>query len=209
MSSKIGKIDKKVTEDAILEKDLTIENIVATLDLATEYDLMALAEYLPNSEYEPETHPFLVYRPASIQGTILIPTNGKISLVGCKSKSNLLELGRYVINKLSEISEDDLPEISAVEVQNIVIQGDINHELELPPIVVLLGMENAEYEPEQFPGVIYKPDDGTTILIFGSGKFMINGATTYAQAKSSIQDMIEIFKDANVPGDFDSFESEI
>jgi len=206
MSSKIDSIDKKVAEPDVLERGLTIENIVATLDLGNEYDLMALSEYLSNSEYEPETHPFLVHRPQSMQGTVLIPTNGKVSLVGLKNKSNLRELGSYIIDELSQITDGGMPDSSTIEVQNIVLQGDINHELELPPIVVLLGMENAEYEPEQFPGVIYKPDDGTTILIFGSGKFMVNGATTYQQAVSSISDLFNIFAEAEVPGDFEDFE---
>lgn len=203
MSSPIDEIDQAVSEKTLFEKGFTIENIVATFDLKTEYDLVALTDYLPNTEYEPETHPFLVYRPNQVQGTALIPTNGKVSLVGCENKHQVKSLGTHIVDILSEITPEGLPSISNIKVQNIVLQGDMNHELELPPIVVLLGMENAEYEPEQFPGIIYRPEDGRTIMIFGSGKYMINGATTYSQALSTASDLFEIFRGANVPGDFD------
>lgn len=203
MSSPIEKIDQAVSEETLFEKGFTIENIVTTFDLKTEYNLVSLTDYLQNTEYEPETHPFLVYRPAQVQGTALIPTNGKVSLVGCKDKQQIENLGKHIVDTLSEITPEDLPSISNIEVQNIVLQGDINHELELPSIVVLLGMESAEYEPEQFPGIIYRPKDGRTIMIFGSGKYMINGATTYSQALSTASDLFETFREANVPGDFD------
>ena len=40
--------------------------------------------------------------------------------------------------------------------------------------VVALRMEHVEYEPEQFPGLIYRGDTGTA-LIFSSGKVILTG----------------------------------
>lgn len=202
MSNKINRIDEEISESELSSRGFTIENIVGTLDLNNEFDLLRVSEFLPNTEYEPETHPFLVYRPDNVQGTILLPTNGKSSLVGCKSKKEIKELGRHLTQILSEIAVNEIPSNSRIEIQNIVLQGNLEHELALPPIVVLLGMENAEYEPEQFPGVIYKPGDGTTALIFSSGKFMVNGATTYSQALNSVDNLMDKFKQGGVPGTY-------
>ena len=39
-------------------------------------------------------------------------------------------------------------------------------------------MENTEYEPEQFPGLIYRMEDPkVVILLFASGKLVCTGAT--------------------------------
>jgi transcription initiation factor TFIID TATA-box-binding protein len=206
MGSKIKKIDEKYTENKICDNGFTIENIVATLDLKNEFDLMALSEQLSKTEYEPETHPFLVYRPQSTQGSALIPSNGKISLVGCKCKSEIIELGTLVIKRLSKITDKELPDKSNIMVENIVIQGDLEQNIKLPPIVALLGIERSEYEPEQFPGIVHKNGDGTTTLIFSSGKFIINGANTYKQAISSASNLLLQLYEADVPGNFKSFE---
>lgn len=199
MTTLIDNIDEEVSESLLNQRGFTVENIVGTLDLGQEFDLVYMSTYLDNTSYEPETSPFLVYRPQPEQGTILLPTNGKVSLVGCKSKDNIIQLGNRLINELSQLVTEELPSPKEIEVQNIVVQGNIQHELELPPIVVLLGTEQAEYEPEQFPGVIYRPTDGTTVLIFNSGKFMVNGATSYSQALSAADRLIEKFREAGVP----------
>lgn len=200
--SKINEIDEEISETELEESGLTVENIVATLDLNQELDLLNLVEYLDESEYEPETTPFLVYRPSTFTGTVLIPTNGMSSFVGSKCKDDLVELADHLIEQLSEIAPNELPISSELQVQNIVIQGDVGAEIELAEIAVLFGMERTEYEPEQFPGVIYRPVDGRTILLFSSGKFMVNGATSYSQAISSIRNLFRKLENEDVPGDY-------
>ncbi len=66
-------------------------------------------------------------------------------------------------------SDDDVttPEI---EIQNIVSSGDFGHTLNLCAIAIGLGLEHVEYEPEQFPGLVYRLDDPDVVaLLFGSG----------------------------------------
>lgn len=79
------------------------------------------------------------------------------------------------------------------------MNGDLNHELDLSAIAVLLGIENTEYEPEQFPGVIYRENDRITMLLFSSGKFVVTGSTSYGQALSSVERLLDLFSQANIP----------
>jgi len=51
---------------------------------------------------------------------------------------------------------------------------DFQIEVPLSRLVVALKMEQVEYEPEQFPGLIYRGDTGTA-LIFSSGKVILAG----------------------------------
>lgn len=198
---KIKQIDRGVSENNLISVGLSIENIVATLDLGQEFDLLNLQEFLNESEYKPESSPFLVYRPSNIDGTVLIPRNGKASLVGCKSKQGVIELGSQLTSTLSEISSTELPQLSDINIQNIVIQGDVGTKLELSRLVILLGMENTEYEPEQFPGVIYRPSDGKTLLLFASGKFMMNGSTCYKGGLITARNFLRQLSKYEIPVD--------
>ncbi|ELZ40625.1 TATA-box binding family protein [Halorubrum saccharovorum DSM 1137] len=195
---RIDEIDEHISEEDLAENGLKVENIVATIDLEQEFDLLELRNYLGSSEYEPESFPFLVYKPSNLQGTVLIPTNGMASLVGCKSKKNLYDLGSHLINELQPIAPSKLPSTTNLEVQNIVIQGDLDLTLELNQAIIGLGMENTEYEPEQFPGVIYRPTEGTTILLFASGKYMVNGAKTYDAALSSVNNLLDTLSNSGL-----------
>ncbi|MEM4058505.1 MAG: TATA-box-binding protein, partial [Thermoplasmata archaeon] len=76
--------------------------------------------------------------------------------------------------KSADIDVYDEPEII---VQNIVAVYDLNAELNLTDIAMSLGLENVEYEPEQFPGLVYRVEDPKVVLLlFGSGKVVCTGA---------------------------------
>ena len=65
------------------------------------------------------------------------------------------------------------PEIT---VQNIVASADLHTILNLNAIAIGLGLENIEYEPEQFPGLVYRIDvPKVVVLIFSSGKLVVTG----------------------------------
>ena len=58
--------------------------------------------------------------------------------------------------------------------------------LNLSALVVGLGLEVTEYEPEQFPGLVYHPDDyACVLLIFASGKVVITGAQEVDSAEAA------------------------
>ncbi|MDI6859171.1 MAG: TATA-box-binding protein [Methanocellales archaeon] len=65
-----------------------------------------------------------------------------------------------------------------VEISNIVVAANLGSELNLDAIATNSGLENVEYEPEQFPGLIYHLNEDNikcTILLFHSGKMIIAG----------------------------------
>ena len=76
--------------------------------------------------------------------------------------------------------------------QNLVITHDVGAKLNLPYLSVALPMERTEYEPEQFPGLIYRLDYPKVVcLIFGSGKMVITGA----RHKDEILEAVQIIQD--------------
>jgi transcription initiation factor TFIID TATA-box-binding protein len=72
-----------------------------------------------------------------------------------------------------------------------VFMEDLEREVNLSALAVALGMEDTEYEPEQFPGLIYRADCGSTLLVFALGKVIISGTTVREVASSAVEDMRE------------------
>lgn len=72
-------------------------------------------------------------------------------------------------------------------VQNVVTSGDFGQQLNLNAIAVGFGLEALEYEPEQFPGLVYRPPEVETVtLLFGSGKTVITGGSRLEDAEETI-----------------------
>jgi transcription initiation factor TFIID TATA-box-binding protein len=64
-----------------------------------------------------------------------------------------------------------------IVIQNIVAISDLGTELNLNEVAMGLGLENVEYEPEQFPGLVYRiKEPKVAMLLFGSGKIVCTGA---------------------------------
>ena len=60
--------------------------------------------------------------------------------------------------------------------------------LHLNAIAIGLGLEHVEYEPEQFPGLVYRLDEpSVVVLLFGSGKAVITGGKQPADAAEAIE----------------------
>lgn len=75
-----------------------------------------------------------------------------------------------------------------LEVKNLVCVGEINQNLDLERIAIEAGLERVEYEPEQFPGLIYRATDSKAVhLIFASGKVVITGTSTIDAAEQSFR----------------------
>ncbi|MHC1574993.1 MAG: TATA-box-binding protein, partial [Candidatus Methanogasteraceae archaeon] len=73
---------------------------------------------------------------------------------------------------------------------NIVAGASLDTELDLDAIAIGLGFENIEYEPEVFPGLVYRiKDPKVVVLIFRSGKLVITGAKTQKECEFAKMDV--------------------
>ncbi len=112
---------------------------------------------------------------------------------GAKSVDDVEVALRQIFDELRNlgIEVDDLP---AIHIQNIVSSADLGTNLNLNAIAIGLGLEHIEYEPEQFPGLVYRLDEPDVVaLLFGSGKLVITGGkqlTDAEEALSVIEDQL-------------------
>jgi transcription initiation factor TFIID TATA-box-binding protein len=64
------------------------------------------------------------------------------------------------------------------------LEFDVN----LEALTIALGLENTEYEPEQFPAIIYRPPQfSLTLLIFSTGKVIVGGTIDRDEAESALR----------------------
>jgi len=158
--------------------DIEIVNIVATASIGSELNLKETSDSIEELEYDPERFPGAICRIKKPKTTILLFRSGKIVCTGARSLKDVKEVIDILITKLAAIGVkvDKSPEIT---VQNLVATCDLNvdQQLKLHAIAIVLGLENIEYEPEQFPGLVYRIKDPKAVaLIFSTGKVVCTGA---------------------------------
>ena len=158
-----------------VKDSIRIENVVSSVTLNQRIDLNAVVKGNPLVEYRPEKFPGLVFRLKRPKTAILIFITGKMVCTGAKSEK---ESKRAVLKVIRELKKSGIiilgkPEIKVV---NMVASANLSGRIELEDCAYSLG--RTMYEPEQFPGLIYRMDDPkVVILLFASGKLVCTGAT--------------------------------
>jgi transcription initiation factor TFIID TATA-box-binding protein len=157
-------------------------------------NLQELAISLEGAEYEPERFPGLIYRIKDPKTAILIFHSGKVVCTGGKNSDQVkLAIGKMMgqLRKVGVVLNNE-PQI---EVQNIVASADLGQRINLNVIAVTLGLERVEYEPEQFPGLVYRLDKPKVVLLlFGSGKLVCTGAKAPQDVEDAVDKITEMFK---------------
>jgi transcription initiation factor TFIID TATA-box-binding protein len=153
---------------------INIENVVASATLKQRVDLNAVVKGYPGVEYRPEQFPGLVFRLKRPKTATLIFNSGKMVCTGAKSEK---EARRAVMRVIKELKKSGIIIISKPElkIQNIVASASLGGIIDLEKAAYTLG--KTMYEPEQFPGLIYRMDEPkVVILLFASGKLVCTGA---------------------------------
>jgi len=156
------------------EFHVKVENVVAFTTLGEDIPLVKISGKLEGAEYSPEAFPGLIYRIKEPKAATLIFSSGKIVCTGAKS----VDLAKTAMSKVVDDVRNvgiPLPQKFNTKVENIVASTQIKAKLNLENIS--FNMENVEYEPEQFPGLVCRiSDPRVAFLLFGSGKIICTGA---------------------------------
>ena len=153
---------------------ISIENVVASATLGQDIDLNSIVRAFPGVEYRPEQFPGLVYRLKKPKTATLIFSSGKMVCTGAKSERQSKKAVMKVVDDLKKngVVIVGKPEI---KIQNIVASAGLGGSIDLEKCTYSL--QKTMYEPEQFPGLIYRMDDPkVVILLFASGKLVCTGA---------------------------------
>jgi len=164
-------------EDYDLESNLDykIENVVATVvvEITEKIDLKQIARKHAVVEYNPERFPGLVMRIEKPRATILIFSTGKMVVTGLRKAAEAPKVVEKVVKNIRKAGIKVTNPV--ITIQNIVASGDLHTNIDLNMAAIV--MEFAMYEPEVFPGLIYRMQDPKTVfLIFSTGRIVCTGA---------------------------------
>ena len=171
--------------------EVKVENIVASTIFAEKLDLDMIAQSLEEAEYEPEQFPGLVYRLKNPKTATLLFRSGKANCTGAKNIEDVRKTIDIISEKLKKLGMDVHKNLEIV-VQNMVATADLGGELNLSEVAISLGLENVEYEPEQFPGLVYRiREPKVAMLLFGSGKIVCAGAKKVEDVSTAVETLLE------------------
>ena len=173
--------------------DISVENVVATASLDQKIDLLAIMEVFKNVEYRPKQFPGLVFRLKRPKTATLIFSSGKMVCTGSKSE----KMARSAVKKVvRELNNKDIIILSkpTIVIQNMVASANLHGKIDLETAADI--MENVMYEPEQFPGLIYRMKvPKVVMLLFATGKLVCTGAKNEGMVRESVEKLHEILKD--------------
>ncbi len=168
---------------------IKIENIVASSQISEGLDLWEVHEALEESEYNPDEFPGLVYRLEEPKTSFLLFRSGKIVCTGANTFTDPQRGVEMVKEDLEDEGIDTLDEVN-VEVQNIVSSYKLGADMDLSAVAISMGLEKVEYEPEQFPGLVYRPEDmSVVLLLFTNGKAVITGGKKKDELEAGVEDL--------------------
>ncbi|MBI5065685.1 TATA-box-binding protein [Candidatus Woesearchaeota archaeon] len=183
---------KKEVKKSDKNYEVEVVNIVISSSLDHDIPLEKMAATLSNTEYNPEQFPGLVLRIKEPKTSALIFSSGKIVCTGAKNLDEVRQSLRKIVKTLEKINIKikKEPEIS---IQNMVAAGSIGMDLNLN--VLAMKLDNVEYEPEQFPGLVYKiPSVNSTFLLFSNGKIVCTGTKSEEAVHKAVEKLIENLK---------------
>ena len=184
-------------DESNLEIDFKINNVVATvvMEISEKIDLVKIARKFEDVEYNPERFPGLVMRITDPKATFLIFSTGKMVITGLRRADEASRGVKKIIKSIKKAGINvSNPEIT---VQNIVASGDLHTFIDLNMAAIV--MENAMYEPEVFPGLIYRMKDPKTVfLIFSTGKVVCTGAKNKKFVKEAFLKLNRVVRELGV-----------
>jgi transcription initiation factor TFIID TATA-box-binding protein len=171
--------------------EITVQNIVASTSFAEKLDLDVIAQSWDDAEYEPEQFPGLVYRLSGPKTATLLFRSGKANCTGAKTIEDVRTTVDIIAEKLRKLGVEVSKDLGIV-IQNIVATADLGGDLNLSEAAISLGLENVEYEPEQFPGLVYRIQEPKVVmLLFGSGKIVCAGARKIEDASVAVDNLLK------------------
>lgn len=171
--------------------DVSVQNVVSTTDLRTRVDLKHVALSARNTEYNPRRFAALIMRIREPKTTALVFGSGKIVCTGAKTEEDSrIAVRKYVgiLERLGTVPESK----GEFHIQNIVGSTDVGFPVRVEGVVSAHRLY-ATYEPDLFPGMIYRMlRPKVVLLVFVSGKIVITGSKSKEDVACAIEQIYPV-----------------
>lgn len=178
------------------DEELELVNCVGAGKVPVEIDLRELSKDLPSQTMSFATGG-IFFKFEEDTPTIRISRLGNYYITGASSKKELVETNLEILKMFVDFNLITESTDHSFSVINMVFTFDLCENIDLNSLALSLGFENVEYEPEQFPGLVYRPSDFSyVVLVFSSGKLTITGGRSREEAEkvaNHIHDIISSY----------------
>ncbi len=212
LKSKINLTNEETNFSSLINQNYiipTIQNIVSTANLECELNLKAIALLLENAVYNPKRFSGLIMRIKEPKSTALIFNNGKMVVLGAKTEEDSKKASRKFAKTLKSLNFNVI--FKNFRIQNIVASCDVKFEIRLNALNLYMKVKGKKphYEPEVFPGLIYRYSDNNSnynennnklnlvFLVFSSGKIVIAGAKSRDQIYNAFNEFYALLNNFN------------
>lgn len=172
-------------------QSLKIENIVYVGRLAESLDIEYIAGKLDGCVLDKKKFPGAIYHMKKPKITVLLFSSGKAVLTGITCMDDFQKGLDDLIRQVNDLGvrTSAAPDVS---IKNMVCSYDTGLFINLGKLIVTFNYEQIEYEPEQFPGLVYRIADPKIVaLIFSSGKLILTGGKNIDDVKSAIDHVMK------------------
>jgi transcription initiation factor TFIID TATA-box-binding protein len=174
---------------------MEIASTMGTGSFGRELDLRLLIDELEKTAQSPFDSNFTsegmvtIYLEGDSPAYTLYRT-GSFQIRGAKTEADLKQAESRLRTLLSDVGVE-MPDYEFSHVTSVFV-GDLDIDVNLEALSIALGLENTEYEPEQFPAIVYRPPQfAVTLLVFSTGKVIVGGTTDRNEARSALQHVEE------------------
>jgi len=180
---------------------INVVNVVGSGSLDIEFDLERVAADIGSTaEYDPDKYPGMYLRFEEDAPLITVYRTGKYIVTGADSEEEAHTIRERFLDLLAENEMIPSADDDWFRIQNFVCTAELGESLNLNGLAIGLGLENTEYEPEQFPGLIYRPTGvNSVVLLFASGRVVIAGSPdidaaqqTFAALRDKVTDLLAL-----------------
>lgn len=180
--------------------EIHVQNVVATVNLRISIELRTLALSARNAEYNPKKFAAVIMRVREPRCTALVFSTGKMVVTGAKSEGAARRGARKFAAIVRKIGFQ--PKFSEFKIQNMVATADAGFPIRLEALVYAHA-KFSSYEPELFPGLIYRlVTPKTVLLLFVSGRMVITGGKSLGHLRDAFDRMHPVlceFKKSQLP----------
>lgn len=183
-----------------MANSVEVVNIVASTNLGRELDLEAISDDtdlqemrdVESIELNRQSGERILMQLIDVDPIGILSRKGSFIIAGAHSFDDLEETTDSFLDVFVRSKMIGSLEGIEMTIQNVVCTGNLDRDINLNALGLDLGLENIEYEPEQFPGLVYRASDiNGTILIFASGKVVITGVRSVEEAEADMENLID------------------
>lgn len=175
---------------------IVIQNMVGTISVGCTLDLNLINARVRYSEFNPGKFHGLIMKIMQPRSTCLVFQTGKLLVVGCKHENDCRLASRKFAKIIMKLGFN--VKYQGFKIHNMVCTCDIRFPVKLESLHHLHS-QFASYEPELFPGLIYRMvKPRVVLLIFVNGRIVITGAKCREELHEAYDNIYPVLKSFKV-----------